>query len=208
MEITEVEKDKRNKGRYLVYVDSQYSFSVSEDDYLSLNLYEKKEITDAEIDYIKNTVNFREAKSAAIRYLSLKLRCEREVRRKLQEEGYDAEIIDNSVEELKSIGYINDRMYAQKFVFDRSKLKPKAKKLIKFELLSKRIEETIIDEVLDDWQVDEFSIAEGLARRKFGKYNLGDEKVVKKIFSFLHHRGYSFELIEKLVNKLKSEIYR
>lgn len=205
MDITSVEKNKKNRDRMSVYIDGKYAFTISEEDFLSMNLYEKKEITDEELDYIKNTLNFRSAKATAVRYLSLKLRTEKEVRQKLHEDGYDIENTDNVVEELKAIGYINNKLYAQKFVFDRSKLKPKSKKLLKLELQSRGIPSEIADEVLDDWKVDEAVIAEELARKKFGKYNMQDEAILKKIYMFLNHRGYNRGLIEEVVNKLNED---
>jgi len=203
MKITSVERDKKNKDKFTVYVDNQPAFTISEEDYLSLNLYEEKEITDDEIDYIKNEVNFRRAKSVAVKYLSMKLRNEKEVCSKLINEGYGRKTAERVVEELKSLGYINDKLYIQKYVFDRSKLKPKSKKLLKLELLNKGIKEDDIDEVMADWNVDETVVAENLARKKFGKYNLHDEKIVKRIFSFLHHRGFSYEIISEVVRKMK-----
>lgn len=202
MEITGAEKNRKNKDRMSIYIDDRFAFTISEEDYLSLHLYDKKEITDEELDYIKNTLNFRSAKSAAIRYLSLKLRTEKEVRQKLHGEGYDSDNVEKVVEELKTIGYINNRLYAQKYVFDRSKLKPKAKKLLKLELQSRGIPADIADEVLDDWKVDEAVVAEELVRRKFGKYDLRDEAVLKKAYMFLHHRGYDRDLIEEVVRGL------
>ena len=203
MQITSVEKNKKNKDRYSIFIDDKYSFSISEDDYLSMNLYDKSELSEDEIDYIKNTVNFLAAKDFALKYLSYKLRTENEVRLKLQNQGFDGDPIEMAIEELKSLGYINNKIYVQKFVFDRSKLKPKSKKLIKLELLSRGIHEEIIDEVLDDWNVDEKVIAEGLVKRKFGKYDMQDENVRKKVYMFLKHRGYSHEIIKSVIGMVE-----
>lgn len=205
MEITSAERNKRNRDRMSIYIDDKFAFTIDEDDYLSMNLYERKEITSEELEYIKNTLNFRGAKSAAVRYLSIKLRTEKEVRQKLHDEGFDSENIGNVIEELKAIGYINNKLYAQKFVFDRSKLKPKSKKLLKLELQSRGISQEIADEVLDDWKVDEAIVAEELVKRRFGKYDMQEEAVLKKIYMFLNHRGYNRRLIEGVVNKLNED---
>ena len=203
MQITSVEKSKKNKDRFSIYIDDIYSFSISEDDYLSMHLYDKSELSKDEIDYIKNTVNFLAAKDLALKYLSYKLRTEKEVRLKLQNQGFDGDPIEMAIEELKSLGYINNKIYVQKFVFDRSKLKPKSKKLIKLELLSRGIQEEVIDEVLNDWNVDETVVAEGLVKRKFGKYDMQDENVRKKVYMFLKHRGYSHEIIKSVIGMVE-----
>lgn len=201
MQITLIEKNKKNKDRFSVYIDDRFSFSITEDDYLSLHLYDKSELSQDEIDYIRNTVNFRAAKSSALKYLSYKLRTEKEVRIKLQEDGFDEYSAQMAIEELKALGYINNKIYVQKYVFDRSKLKPKSKKLIKLELQSKGIQEEIIDEVLNDWNVDETSVAESLIKRKFGKYDFKDDAVKRKAYMFLHHRGFAHDVIESVIGR-------
>lgn len=202
MDITAVERNKKNKERFSIYIDGKFSFTIAEEDYISMNLYEKLVITDEELDYIKNTLNFRAAKNYAVSYLSSKIRTENEVRQKLNEEGFDSESVEKSIEELKAIGYINNKIYAQKYVYDRIKLKPKSKKFLKLELKSKGITDDIIDEVLDDWNLDESSVAEGLAKRKFGKYDMNDVNVKKKVYMFLKHRGYSHEIITGIIGSM------
>ena len=130
MIITSVERNRKNKDMLSVYVDNQYAFSIPEADYLRLNLYEKRDITEEDIINIKENVYFNAAKSAAVKFLSLRLRSESEVRKKLERDAYDSETIDKVVNHLKSLGYLNDRLYVQKYLFDRNKLKPKSKKML------------------------------------------------------------------------------
>jgi len=195
MHITSVEGSKKNKDKLLIYVDNNFSFSISEEEYVALNLYEDKDITEEEYNHIKYNIYYRSAKCIAVKYLSLKIRTEAKVVEKLVSEAFDEGTIADVIDELKSIGYLNDRIYAQKFLYDRSKLKPKAKKLLRLELLSKGVSEEVADEVLNDWEIDESVIIENLIKRKFGKYDLTDVKVFKKAFSFLQHRGFSYDLI-------------
>ena len=185
MEITSVERNRKYKDKLSVFIDGKFAFNISEDDYLSLNLYEKSEIDEKTIDYIKNTINFQEAKQKAVRYLSLRIRTEKEVRDKLKSEGYDRVCISRVVDELKAIGYINNQLYAQKYVYDRSKLKPMSKKMMKLELMSKGIPEETAEEVLADWKAEDSDVARSLVKRKFGKYDLRDEKIMKKAYMFL-----------------------
>lgn len=206
MEITSVEKSKKNKDRLSIYIDGKFSFTISEDDYLSMNLYDKPVLTEDTVDYIKNTLNFCEAKSLAVRYLSMKLRTEKEIRVKLQNEGYDSVCIEKVIDELKAIGYINNKLYAQKYVYDRSKLKPLSKKLLKQELQTRGIPGNVADEVLDDWKVEDMVVAESLLKRKFGKYDLTDEKILKKAYMFLLHRGFSHDTIREALHNVVEEV--
>ncbi len=204
MEITSVDKSKKN-NRLSLYIDGRFAFTISEDDYISMNLYDNPVLTEDTIDYIKNTLNFCEAKSLAVRYLSMKLRTEKEVRVKLNDEGYDSVCTEQVIDELKAIGYINNKLYAQKYVFDRSKLKPLSKKRMKQELQAKGIPGDIADEVLNDWRIEDNFVAESLLKRKFGKYDLTDEKILKKAYMFLLHRGFSHDTIKEALNSVAGE---
>lgn len=199
MEITSVERSKKNKDRLSIYIDGKFAFTISEEDYVSMNLYENTTITQETVDYIINTLNFRKAKAIAVRYLSMKLRTENEVMEKLRSEGYDSRCAQNVIDELKSIGYINNILYAQKFVFDRSKLKPMSKKMMKKELQNKGIPDDIADAVLEDWKIEDNAVAISLLKRKYGKYDLNDEKIYKKAYMFLLHRGFSHDTIEEAI---------
>lgn len=206
MEITSVERNRKHRDKLSVYIDGKFAFNISEADYLSLNLYERSEIDEKTIDYIRNTINFQEAKSRAIRYLTLRIRTEKEVRDKLKSEGYDRECISRVIDELKAMGYINNQLYAQKYVYDRSKLKPMSKRMMKLELLSKGIPEEVADEVLADWKAEDKDVARNLVKRKFGKYDLRDGKIVKKAYMFLAHRGFSGDTIKEVLRELDAEI--
>ncbi|HHW00068.1 MAG TPA: regulatory protein RecX [Clostridiaceae bacterium] len=207
MRITSVERNKKRKDMLAVYVDGEYSFSISEEDFISLSLYEKKDITSEEITHIKEEVNFRRAKAEAVKFLALRLRSEMEVAKKLMEKGFDKNTVQKVTDELKSMGYINDRLYIQKYIYDRIKLKPKSKRLIKYELMSKGISEADIDEVMKDWKADETVLAESMVRKKFGKYDTRDQKIQKRIYSFLQHRGFGFEVIDTVMNRINNPDY-
>lgn len=201
MEITSVEKKGNNQNKFLVYIEGEYGFTISESDYLRLNLYEKKNITEDEIKYINNVINFSSAKKSAIKYLSRKYRSEKEVESKMNRDGFPKETVESVINELKSMGYINDRIYAQKYIFDRSKLKPKSRKMLKYELKNKGIKQHIIDEVLNESGIDNYAVAKGLVKKKFGKYDLTDEKIIKKACAFLKHRGFEYEIIVDVIKK-------
>ena len=203
MKITSIEKRKKTKDKIAVFIDNNYSFTVCEEDYISLHLYEEKDLNDEEINNIKSNVNYRSAKSEAVKYVSYKFRSKKEVFDKLFKEGYEEVVVEKVLEELAGMGYINDKIYAQKYIFDRSKLKPKSSKLLKLELGIKGIKADIVDEILMDYEVDDNLVAEGLARKKFGKYDVTDEKIIRKIQSFLQHRGFDYEIINKTLKELK-----
>lgn len=205
MEIASVHKNKKGKGLLTLCLDNDTILTIPEEEYLRLNLYEKKELSKLEVQSIKENIEFHAAKSAALRFVAIKLRCVHEVRDKLNQEGFSGFTTDKVIEELKSLGYLNDKLYVQKYIYDRSKLKPKSKRMLRMELIGKGLADDDIDSVLDEWRIDETSVAYGLAKKKFGKYNLHDEKIFKKIQLFLRHRGFSFETILDAIRMMNED---
>lgn len=133
---------------------------------------------------------YRKAKLAAIKYVSSKRRCTKEVREKLLDKGFEGGIIDAAIEELAEAGYLDDAEYARRFILDRIKFNPKSKRFIMMELKNKGIELDTIEEVFQNIEFDEKSIISALIDKKFGKYDARDEKVKRKIRSFLAYRGF------------------
>ncbi|MDQ2086780.1 regulatory protein RecX [Herbivorax sp. ANBcel31] len=205
LKITSIEKNKKNKKMFSVFIDNSYAFSISEEDYFRLNLYEKSSISEEEIDDIKKYIALKSVKSSAIKCISFKMLSEKELFHKLALKGYDEDVINIAIDELKSMGYLNDMMYAQKFVYDRMKLKPKSKKVLSMELKNRGISRDIIENVLDNLDYDEDVVIERLLRKKFGKYDLTDSKILKKAYSFLLHRGFNFENIKYVIDKMTKE---
>lgn len=205
MKITSFKKGNKVKGTLLVYIDGEYAFSILEEEYFSLGLYEEKEITKEEIEYIQKCILFKRAKSDALRYISFKKRTSRETALKLEYLGYDNSIVKDVIKELIDLNYLNDKEYAKIFLENRKRLKPKSKKMLLSELKNKGIKEDIINELLYLIEFDEYKIAKMLVRKKFIKLDTLDEKLIKKIYYFLSSRGFSFELIQKIIREIKEQ---
>ena len=73
------------------------------------------------------------------------------------------------------------------------------------ELIYRGIPEETADEVLQDWKVEDSAVAESLLKRKFGKYDLSNKKVLKKAMMFLMHRGFSGDTIREALRDFNSD---
>jgi len=202
MTITAAIKHRNNPEMIQIYIDNSYAFSIPEEEYLRLNLYEKHEITPEEVRRIREEVNVRLAKQRALRILATMNKTEYEIKTKLKQLGFDDSAAEGAVMELKAMGYINERLFASKYISDRLKLKPMSKKALAYELEKKGVAPEIIAEVIDEFEVDEFLIAYRLAKRKYGKYDLTDPKIRRRIISFLSHKGFSEEIIKNTLREM------
>lgn len=195
MVISYAVKQKNNPEMIRIYIDNAYAFSMPVEEYLRMNLYECAEISTEDIEYIKEEINVKRAKQLCIKMLAAKDRSECEIKNKLTQRGFDTEVINVTIMRIKAMGYINDRLYARKYISDKLELKPKSKRGLFFDLKRKGIDDAIIEEALNETELDESLLAYRLVKKKYGKYNAEEPGIQRKIASFLGHRGFSYDII-------------
>ncbi len=204
MTITSVEKT-RNKDMMRIFIDNHYAFTIPQEDYIRNHLYEEEEVSEEKLHHIRQNVLIHAARERAIRYLMIKDRSEGELIKKLMDLGFDEDVAKSTTGALKAIGYLNDTRYALKYLSERVKTKALSKKALRFELEHKGIDPSIIEGALSEFETDDEEVALRAARKKFGKYNLNEQKIEQKLLSFLYHRGFSFEVGKRVLVRLKTE---
>jgi regulatory protein len=202
MKIVDVKKTK-NKGLINIFFDNDDMIMVDEEDCFKYNLYKDIELTQNEYINIKKNIKYKMAKSIAFKYIVRQLRSIKEVYNKLSFYNFEDSIIDMVIDELKSMGYLNDRIYTHKYIFDRMKNNPKSKKMIEYELKQKGIDRDIIEEAVEEMNVDDLESGIYLARKKINKCNTSEEKTRKKVMSYLRTRGYNMEMIKSILRSLE-----
>ena len=202
MTITAVEKNK-DKGMVKVFIDDNYSFSIPEQDYINNKLYKDTIISEEQLSVIRDKVLVRSARERAVRYLTYKDRSEYEILKKLVDAGYDESVAQNAVNELKTIGYLDDTRFAMKYLSERIRTKALSKKTLGYELKNKGLEKEIIERALSEFEINDYEVALREGKRKFGKYDINDKKIQQKVYRFLLHSGFSYEIADKVVRELK-----
>lgn len=203
MTITAVEKNK-DKGMVKVFIDDNYSFSIPEQDYINNKLYKDTIISEEQLSVIRDKVLVRSARERAVRYLTYKDRSEYEILKKLVDAGYDESVAQNAVNELKTIGYLDDTRYAMKYLSERIRTKALSKKTLGYELKNKGIDENIIEKALSEFEIDDYEVALRESKKKFGKYDINERKIEQKVYRFLLHRGFSYEIVNKVIREMKA----
>ena len=86
---------------------------------------------------------FDKLKTKVLKYILFKKRTENEVRQKfISDEG---ELLNDVIDELKNIGYINDDGYIEKAVKEYMNLKNLSIKEIEYKLISKGLKKDLVD---------------------------------------------------------------
>ena len=133
-------------------------------------------------------------KTKILKYISFKKRTEQEVRQKFKNE--DTELLGETIEDLKELGYINDKEYIERFVKEVTILKNLSIYEIKYKLMTKGINRDIIDEYFDinDEMLKEYE------KQSAGKIIEKKMKTMEKedIKNYLLRKNFLYTSIEEL----------
>lgn len=207
--ITGIYKLRHSKNKYRIYLEDESHFDVSE---LFVNKYDLKidmELTQKEYDSLREEFAYQQA----IYFIAYQPRTVCEVRRKLVKSGVDESVIELSVNRLIEEGYLDDRAYAADFV--ESKLKKYGRKKIVYDLMKRGVSKQVIDEALMDVSLDkQKETALECALKKLYQMessNIDFYKKKQRIYAMLCRRGYDYEIIKDIMNRITQEapeIYR
>lgn len=202
--ITSIEIQKRNKNRCNIFIDGEYSFSISNDLVYKNSLKVNMEVNEVDLLSIADADNFYKCKESALRIVERSYKSEKELRDKLIEKGYGSKEINKVIDFLKEYNFINNRAYAEMYCKDR--IRSQGSNKIKYSLIRKGIEENIINEVISniDNEKEEDSASE-LCRKKYEQLIRRENDVYKiknKLYTFLVGRGYNYSLVKDVINKV------
>jgi len=205
MKITKIEKQKKRKDFYSIFLDGKYAFHLNKEVLSDLNLEVGQEISREELIRVNRLEQVREARDYAFLLLSYRSRSCQEIRERLLKKGYEKEAVEEVVEELKGLRYLDDNKFVREWV--EMKLKDKRGKiLIRQELLKKGIEKDLIDELIDEAIKKIASSEDELAWRAIEKMvpryqKLARSKAYRRIKDFLIRRGFSSEAAENVLDR-------
>ncbi len=91
-----------------------------------------------------------EVLDAAARFLEARPRSVDEVRRKLTTMGYRVPLVEQVVEKLTALRYLDDDAFARSWVESRDRAKPRGEHALRLELGRKGVDRALVDEVLGE----------------------------------------------------------
>ena len=125
-----------------------------------------------------------------------KKRTEKEVRQKFINE--DNELLNDTIETLKELGYINDREYIERYVAETISLKNLSIYEIKYKLLSKGIKEELIEEYFERHYEELKEYEKKSAQNLILKKSKNMEK--EEIKNYLLRKNFPYDVLKELEN--------
>lgn len=197
MKVTKIESVTKTK--FKVYVEEQFAFVLYKSELSRYRIVTDEEITEDTFQKIKKEVILKRAKLRALHLLNDMDRTEAQLRTKLKQGLYTEDIIEQTIEYVKSFGYIGDASYARRYI--QSRQKNKSKKEIYVELCKKGVAKEEIDSAMEECYEnhEEEEAIRTLLRKK--KYNpeQATEAETQKIYGYLARKGFSYDQIRQVI---------
>jgi regulatory protein len=130
----------------------------------------------------------------AYRYLGHRDRTVAEVRERLSAERVEPDVVDEAVEELRHLGYLDDARYAQRFVEDRRSIDAWGAARIERRLLAVGVDAALVAAALGEHGAgEELEAALAVLRRRFAQPPAHDRERDRAL-GLLVRKGYELEL--------------
>lgn len=197
MKITKIQPAVKTAGRYNIFVDDKYSFSLDESQLLDLKLKTGFEISDEQLEELRGESEYGKAYARALELIVTRPRSEKEMRDYAWKKKWEEELSDRVFQRLRDKGYLNDKKFAEFWVKARMNGKPISKRKISAELSQKGIAREIVEAILVEYsEEDELGALRILVQKKRTKYS--DRQ---KFMSYLASKGFSFNQIKDVLDE-------
>ncbi|MEM7530744.1 MAG: RecX family transcriptional regulator [Chloroflexota bacterium] len=189
--VTSISVQKRNKDRVNIFLDGDYAFALNITTIEQANLQPGQQLTDDDIHQLQTLDVGERAYERAIRFLSYRPRSQREVEQNLREHDVPPAVIDATIQRLLERRYVDDVAFAQFWIENRERFRPRSARALRYELRQKGIDNDVIEEVLAE--IDEELSAWAAIEPKLSNWSRYDEETfMKKAMGFLGRRGFGY----------------
>jgi len=194
MKITAIKQQERLKGRYSIYIDERYAFSLSADALLEEKLVPGFELDEQRLRYYKKLSVDDKAYGLVLAYLARRMRSEGELTDYFFRKGYDTAFSRQLMKRLRQIGMVDDTKFAEAWVRNRRLLRQTSTRRLVQELRQKHVADEIIEQVLHGDETDEDVMLQELVVRKRRLSRYQDDI---KLVQYLARQGFSYDAIKR-----------
>ena len=225
MIISKIERQKKDKQRYSLFVDDQFLLGIDETVLIHFALHKGQAVDDELLARLKEAEYHQKVYSKAIHYISYGQRTIKEMRDYLgkipalneeelrseanKESTEEMAVIDDSlineiIERLLRQQYLNDLIYGQSYVRTTALINRKGPSLIQQELLRKGLSEDEILKALEEYPVaQQIENIQHLAQKYIRtKKNVPFERLKNKLYEHLLIKGFDSDLVKQEMQQL------
>lgn len=189
--------DKYNLIRLTI---SKERFYVDYDLYYENGFELEKEIDFPIYKKILANDEFNRAKNFALNKISFSQKSTYEIRQKLRDQKFSADVIEKIISYLDSYGFLDDEAYVKAYIRDKDEISSWSRGKIKYMLRQKHIDENLIEDNLCLISNEREAEKAGFFADKKIKNDYSYENRAK-VFRHLAGKGFDIDIINQVLNE-------
>ena len=199
--ILSIKRSTRYNDRIIVKLDDKSVFRLPEDAFVLNPLHVGQTVSLDEIENYDVKMRLQEAKDAAFKLLSFRMRSIAEMRKRLNEKSFSQIEIDHVIDKLTKLNYLNDVEFGKAFVKEKIKNKKIGPKAIKSELFPHQLSPDFVDELIESvykkYKINDL-ITFHLKRKKIKKNTQMNKSDLSRLNNYLLRKGFEWDNINVL----------
>jgi regulatory protein len=193
MKITAIKAQVKREGRYSIFVDDKYAFSLSAEGLLDAHLVTGQELSQVDVTDYKRLSQEDKAYNLALAYVARRMRSEGELHDYFRRKQYAPELAEQLLIKLRRLRFVDDAEFARRWVENRRRLKATSTKKLRLELRQKRVNSDVIQAVLAEDETDENQLLRDLVEKKRRISRYQDDQ---KLMMYLARQGFTYDDIK------------
>jgi regulatory protein len=189
MKITSIKQQVKRAGRYSIFVDGKYAFSLGDTALLDSKLTPGQELTAGQVREYKQLSSNDKLYNLVLRYVAIRPRSRWEIEFYLGRKKASPALSELILNKLSISGLIDDKKFAEAFVNDRRLLRPTSRRKMIMELRKKHVADEVIQAAVGNEQPDEQTALQAIIESKRRQSRYRDDL---KLMQYLARQGFSY----------------
>lgn len=202
VKISALKQQVKNPGRVSLFVNDQYSFSLTLDELVKYKLAKDQELNANDVKKFKKISDDGKLRARSLEWLLNRPHSTREFKDYLYRKKADPELADTLIAEFTDKKYLDDKKFGH-WLVDLQKRRGKSNRALRSELFKKGIGREIADEILETESDDEVERLKGIIKKKqdLSRYKADPGKLIK----YLTSQGFSYSDIKRELGIIQAE---
>ncbi len=198
MKITAIKQQAKRAGRYSIFIDDKYAFSLSEGALLDAKIVIGQEVSPEQLAAYKDTSAFDKAYGNTLAYVARRMRSEWELREYFRRKEIDEDAGEQILERLRGFGYVDELRFTRNWVDNRRAIKSVSRRRLQLELRQKHVPDDIIRQVLEEDETSDLYTLKQLVVKKRQQTHYQDDA---KLMQYLARQGYGYDDIRRALQR-------
>jgi regulatory protein len=203
-QITKISEQKRQPNRRSVFLDGSFAFGCNLNVIARFRLRAGMTLSAEQVEQIEQGEVRQGCVDDALKCLSRRLHSRAELSRKLARRLYAPLMIDDALDDLVRLGYVDDERFARTKALSAAQNKHHGRRRARAELLKAGVGEEVAEKALDAVYSERDSLAtvRELASRQAARLRRLEPLVARRrLAGMLQRRGFEYEAVKSVIDE-------